>query len=196
MKFAAFAAAFLVLSVGAAQAHIVIPGVGGFPGGLAHPLLVLSHALALLALGFLASMQPPLQRAALIAVFLTAMVLSFGLVTFAYSTDRAEIVVLALAAVTGLAIASGCKVPLAAAAALAASLGGAILFDSVPAVPSIRETLLALAGTALAATAVIVVTAFLSAALPAFWQRIGIRVGGSWIAASAILVLALRLAKL
>ena len=31
---------------------------------------------------------------------------------------------------------------------------------------------------------------------PAFWQRIGVRVAGSWIAASAILVLALRLAKL
>jgi hypothetical protein len=38
--------------------------------------------------------------------------------------------------------------------------------------------------------------AFISAALPAFWQRIGIRIAGSWIAASAILVLALRLAKL
>lgn len=196
MKFAAFAAAFLVLSMHAAQAHVVIPGVSGFPGGLAHPVLVLSHALALLALGLLAGAQPVRLRIALVAIFVAGTALSFGMVTLAYSTERAELVVLALAALTGLAVASGCNVPFRAAAAIAAGLAGAILFDSVPAVPSVRETLLALSGTALAATAMIAATAFISAALPAFWQRIAIRIAGSWIAASAILVLALRLAKL
>jgi len=196
MKSAAFAAAFLVLSMGAAQAHNVIPGVAGFSGGIAHPLLVLSHALSLLALGLLAGMQPPLQRAALIAVCLAAMAVSFAMITFAYSSERAELLVLVLAVLTGLALASGLKVSFAIAAALAACLGSAILVDSVPAVPSVRETLLTLSGTALAAIVMIAVVAFLSATLPAFWQRIGIRVAGSWIAASAILVLALRLAKL
>ena len=36
MKFAAFAAAIVVLSAHAAKAHVVIPGVSGFPGGLVH----------------------------------------------------------------------------------------------------------------------------------------------------------------
>jgi len=196
MKFAAFAAAIVVLSAHAAKAHVVIPGVSGFPGGLVHPFLVLSHALALVALGLLAGAQPARLRIALIAIFIAGTALSFGLVTLAYSTDQAELVVLALAALTGLAVASGCNVPFAAAAAIALGLSGAILFDSVPAVPSVRATQLTLSGTTLAAAAMIAAIAFISAALPAFWQRIGIRIAGSWIAASAILVLALRLAKL
>jgi hydrogenase/urease accessory protein HupE len=195
MRAAALAAA-LLLPATAASAHVVIPGVGGFPGGLAHPLLVLSHALSLVALGLLVSRQPMRARLILIAAFMAAMAMSFGGVSLAYSTDRAELVVLALAAIAGLILASGWNAPLAVTALIAICLGGAILFDSVPAVPSIRETLLALAGTTLVATAAIGTIAFVSACLPAFWQRIGIRVAGSWIAASTILVLALRLAKL
>ncbi len=196
MKIAAGAAIFLLLSAHAAHAHVVIPGISGFEGGALHPLLVLSHALALIALGLLVGAQPTRTWLALIAIFVAAMALSFGLVSMAYATDRAELAVLALASLAGLALASGYNVPFAAAAAFAACLAGAILFDSVPTVPTIRETLLALCGTALAATAMITTVAFVSAALPAFWQHIGVRVAGSWIAASAILVLALRLAKL
>jgi urease accessory protein len=196
MKFAAYAATLVLFLSGAAQAHVVIPGVGGFEGGLLHPVLVLSHALALIALGMLLGVQPTRIRLLLIATFVVAMLAGFGLVSLAYATDRAELAALILAAIMGLLLASGWKVPVPAIALLSICLGAAILFDSVPAVPSVRETIIALVGTALAATAMIAVTAFASAALPAFWPRIGVRVAGSWIAASAILVLALRLAKL
>lgn len=196
MRIAASGAAMLLLGSRVAEAHVVIPGVGGFEGGVLHPLLVLSHALALVALGLLLATQPWQVRLWMIAAFALAIAMSFGLVTLAYSTDRAELVVLALAALAGLALASGLKMPVAALAVLTAGLAGAILFDSVPAVPSVRETRLALSGTALAATAMMAAAAFVPAVLPAFWQRIGVRVAGSWIAASAILVLALRLAKL
>ena len=89
-----------------------------------------------------------LRALVLIAVFLAAMAMSFGLVTIAYSATGPRLVVLALAAVTGLAA----RVRLQPAVSrsrplLAVCLGGAILFNSVPAVPSVRETLLALAGT-------------------------------------------------
>ena len=46
MRRAALAAVILCLATAAAQAHTVIPGIGGFPGGLLHPLLVPSHALS------------------------------------------------------------------------------------------------------------------------------------------------------
>jgi urease accessory protein len=195
MKRAACAAAILVWS-GAAQAHVVIPGVGGFAGGALHPVLVLSHALALIALGLLAGVQPFRARIMLIAVLPAAMLVGFGLVSLAYATDRAELAVLALTAVTGLVLTARPKAPFAVAASLVALTGLAILFDSVPAVPSVQETVLALAGTALAATSMLALAAFAGAALPEFWPRIGVRIAGSWIAASAILVLALRLAKL
>jgi urease accessory protein len=195
MKRAAGAATLVLFSSGA-QAHIVIPGVGGFEGGLLHPVFVLTHALALIALGLLAGMQPWRQRLAVLAVFAAAIVAAFGLVSLAYATDRAELAVLALTAIAGLVLSARPNVPVAVAAIFAALIGAAILLDSVPAVPTVRETILALAGTLLAATAMIALVAFASAGLPAFWPRIGVRVAGSWIAASAILVLALRLAKL
>jgi urease accessory protein len=196
MKRAACAVAALLLWSDAAQAHMVIPGIGGFAGGALHPILVLSHALALIALGLLAGVQPPRARLILIAIFPAAMIFAFGFVALAYATDRAELAVLTLTAVTGLTLAAHPQAPFAIAAILVALGSGAILFDSVPAVPSVRETVLALAGTAFSATAVVAIAAFAGAALPAFWPRIGVRVAGSWIAASAILVLALRLAKL
>ncbi len=196
MTRAARAAALLLISPGVAQAHVVIPGVSGFPGGLLHPVLVLSHALALIAFGLLAGMRPLRQRLALLALFAAAMVAAFGFVSLAYATDRAELAVLALAAITGLVLAARPDAPMVAVAILAAFTGAAILFDSVPAVPSVRETIVTLCGTAIAATTMVAAAAFASAALPAFWPRIGVRIAGSWIAASAILVLALRLAKL
>jgi urease accessory protein len=196
MRRAAIAAAMLLVGPGVAQAHVVIPGVGGFEGGVLHPLLVPSHAMALIALGLLLGAQPARARLWLIAAFVLSMALSFELVSLAFATASAELAALLLAAITGLLLASGWKVPGPAAALLSVGLGAAILFDSVPAVPTVRETVITLCGTALSATALIAVAAFLSATLPAFWQRIGVRVAGSWIAASAILVLALRLAKL
>ncbi len=65
MRRAALAAVILCLATAAAQAHTVIPGIGGFPGGLLHPLLVPAHALTLIALGLLAgSFARPAQAAA------------------------------------------------------------------------------------------------------------------------------------
>jgi urease accessory protein len=170
--------------------------VGGFPGGALHPILVLSHALALIALGLLAGLQRAPIRLLLIGYFVAGMIAAFALVSLAFASDRAEFAVLILAAFTGLVLAAIPRVPVAVAGAISAITGGAILFDSVPPVPSVAETVLALSGTALSATAIVALVAFASGALPAFWRRIGVRVAGSWIAASAILVLALRLAKL
>jgi hypothetical protein len=79
--------------------------------------------------------------------------------------------------------------------ALAAAGGAALAFDSVPHEISIAATLLALAATAVAATLLVAIVAMLSADLQRAWLRIGVRIAGSWIAASAILTLTLRLAR-
>jgi urease accessory protein len=65
----------------------------------------------------------------------------------------------------------------------------------VPQEISMRKTFLALAGTALVAFIIVAGVGTLAALARRDWQRIGIRIVGSWIAASAILVLALRLAR-
>ena len=188
------AATVVPLSASAAQAHTVIDGVGGFPGGLLHPLLVPAHGLALIALSCLVGRFEWRTRLMLIALFAAGCGLAIALVTMAFSANAAELVVLALASLTGLLLAAGLRLPSPIVAILVICVGAAITLDSVPAVLTVKETILSLCGTVLAATSLLALIAFLSAAGPSLWQRIGIRILGSWIAASAIMVLALRVA--
>ena len=198
MKALAAALAVVLLSlslpIGFAQAHTVIDGIGGFTGGLLHPLLVPAHILALVALGCLTGRSDWQLRLLLIAVFAAAAGATIALVTFAFSSANAELTILSLAGLAGLLLVSGVRIPSAAVAVLAVCIAAAVIFDSVPAVLSAQETILSLAGTGLGATSLLAAITFLSAAGPQVWQRIGTRILGSWIAASAIMVLALRLA--
>jgi hypothetical protein len=76
---------------------------------------------------------------------------------------------------------------------LAAVVGLALALDSPPEAISVRDANLALLGTATGAVLVLVALVQMTSRLTRAWQRIGARVLGSWIAACAILVLALRL---
>jgi urease accessory protein len=194
MRRAAPAAALLCLATAAAQAHTVIPGIGGFPGGLLHPLLVPAHALTLIALGLLAANFARPAQALLLAVFAVAAVAAFILIAMAYSTIQAETLILCLGAAIGLLLAANFVPPFPVAAALTATIAGAIIFDSVPPVLSVSQTALSLTGTAMAAIAVSSASAWLSGALPLRIRQVAVRIAGSWIAASAIMVLALRFA--
>lgn len=189
---AALAAVLLSLSAGFAQAHTVIEGVGGFSGGLLHPLLVPAHGLALVALGCLTGSLDFYGRLIVMTAFVAAATLSVVLVTMAFSAVNAELVVLSLAGFAGLLLAAGLRMPLAMIVVLAVCVAGALTFDSVPALLSAQDTILSLAGTIIAATFLLAAIAFLSAAGPQVWRRIGTRILGSWIAASAVMVLALR----
>ncbi len=194
MRRAALAAALLCFATAAAQAHTVIPGIGGFPGGLLHPLLVPAHTLTLIALGLIAGRFAMPAQALLLAVFVIAAGASFVLIAMAYSANRAETLVLCLGAATGLVLATGLLPPFPVVAGLTAVIAGALIFDSVPPVLSVSETALSLTGTAIAAIGVAAASAYLSGALPLRIRQIAVRIAGSWIAASAIMVLALRLA--
>ena len=194
MRRAALAAVILCLATAAAQAHTVLPGIGGFPGGLIHPLLVPAHTLSLIALGLLAGRFPLATQARLLAVFAVAALVAFALIAMAYSATQAETLILCLGAAIGLLLAADLIPPFLVAASLTAFIAGAIIVDSVPPVLSVSETMLSLAGTALAAMALAAASAWLSGALPSRIRTIAVRIAGSWIAASAIMVLALRLA--
>src|SRR5262250_488988 len=87
--------AWLVVAGGPAQAHDVVAGVGGFSGGLLHPLLVPAHALALLALGLALGQQPRWPAGALF--FGVGLVAGITLIVaaFAITTDTAVLAVAA-----------------------------------------------------------------------------------------------------
>ena len=189
------AAAALLFVTDAAQAHTVIPGVGGFVGGLLHPLLVPAHLLALAALGLLVGQQQKRARRALLALFAAGLLAGLAVVVSAIAVEDADIVILIGAAAAGLLAALARPISIVLTGALAVITGAAMELDSVPDEISMSATVLALTGTLIAAAMALLLVALLAAERRRDWQRIGIRILGSWSAASAILVLALRLAR-
>lgn len=177
-----------------ARAHDVASGIGGFYGGLVHPLLVPAHVLALAGLGLCMGQHAPRHRAVLLALFAASLVAGVIIIVSAFAVTAAEYAILAVAAVAGLAVAVA-RPQWLVSAPLAAVAGVAVELDSVPQEISMSATFLALTGTAVAAFLLVTVVADLTVYWRPDWQRIATRVVGSWIAASAILVLALRLAR-
>jgi len=186
-----FAAIAFLLMGDAASAHSVL-GITGFAGGLLHPLLVPAHVASIVALALLAGQQRWLRGAPV--VFAIGLVLGLGAIALAYVPTFAEAASLLLAAVMGALVALARPLPMMGGGMLAAATGLAIGLDSPPEAISISKANLALLGTALCAPTVLVALAWFASMLHRDWQRIGMRIAGSWIAASAIMVLALRLA--
>jgi len=79
--------------------------------------------------------------------------------------------------------------------ALAFAIGIALALNTPPQAVTIPGAIAAQLGTGMATLAVMGLVTFVAAETDKDWQRIGIRIVGSWIAASAILVIALRLAR-
>ena len=182
----------LMLATGPAQAHEVF-GIGGVPGGLLHPLLVPSHAMTLVALSLLIGQQAQ-RRAVLVTLFAFGMIAGLIVIVSAFALDHTNDAVLAVAAIAGLAVALARPLwPVAAIVAVAAGI--AIELDSVPQEISMMATFLALVATIISAVLAVLVVSALAGCWRRQWQRIGMRVAGSWIATIAILALALRLTR-
>jgi len=187
--------AVLLVETDPAFAHTVVEGVGGFYGGLLHPVLVPAHALALVGLGLLAGQQEPRHRAAVLMIFAAGLLAAVIAIVAAVAAAAAAKVVLATAGVAGILVALAQPVPKLLTGLLAAMAGAALELDSVPQEISMQTTLIALAGTAIGAHLVLLLVAEVAAGRRRPWQRIGMRILGSWIGASAALVLALELAR-
>jgi urease accessory protein len=173
--------------------------MSAFVGGLLHPLAVPAHAMALLALGLLIGQQrftrslalPPMAFAAGLAAGLAA-------IAFAVGQTSAANVLLATAALSGLLVALARPLPVFVCVPLAAVVGVALGADSPPDVISISAATVMLIGTgvgACIALAIIVFCVRYVAYAPQIGPRTGVRILGSWVAASAMLVLALRFAR-
>jgi urease accessory protein len=193
-RLALTAVSTLLAGASAAQAHPVIQGASGFTAGFLHPLLLPAHGFALVALGLLIGQQQPHWGRSVPLIALTSVVVGLGAIALAYVPTLAGEALLASAAINGAAVALARPLPQVLGAALAAATGLALALDSPPDAISLLEANLALLGTAAGAVALLSAAVAISARLGRDWQRIGVRVLGAWIAASAILVLTLRLA--
>ena len=157
------------------------------------PLLLPMHLMAMLALGLLIGQQGWSRPVA--GVYVAAVLIGLGAIALAYVPRFAEEGLLAATAVAGLLLAGARPWPASAGMALAAAIGLSLALDSPPEAISLREANITLTGTAAGASIALWAVAEVSARLVRPWQRLGARIIGSWIAASAILVLALRLVR-
>jgi urease accessory protein len=175
-------------------AHAPLPGVGGFGGGILHPILVPAHALVLIALGLHLGAQP---RARMVSLVLFAFSLAAGLtaIAFAVGETPAGKVLLAATLVFGALIAADWALPKLLTALLAATTGVALGLDSPPQAMTIAEGNLMLAGTGLGACALLSLAMLVAGFAHAGWPRIALRIAGSWLATIALLVLAVALVR-
>lgn len=167
-------------------------GIGEFYGGILHPLLVLPHVLALTVFGLMLgqggiqSMRfayPPYMLALAIGLFFAGFE--------AQPTLPFEEILLLLAMLCGLAVAAQRPPPAIASAVFAGVLALLIGMDSGVSDMDRRETFAALLGSWLGAVLLLILVAGVAEMAQRAWQRVALRVVGSWTAASAVLVLAL-----
>ena len=197
MKRRGFFAAALVTLPGGAVAHSPMPGIGDFYGGILHPILVLPHMLVLLVFGLLVGQRGVRAMQITYPPFMLAMIVGLFLAGFQRQlTLPYEIILLLLALVCGLLVAAQRPPPELMLAVLGVALALLIGMDSGVADRDRRETFAALLGCWLGATLVLIVVAGMAEMANQSWQRIVLRVIGSWTAASGALVLALALRPL
>ena len=174
-----------------ALAHSPIEGIGSFYNGLFHPVLVPAHLLLLISLGLLIGQKGIGENRAALAVFLVTT--AIGLIGAWFSLGgEMELVLLSAAAIIGLLIASNLSIGRYLSAILAALVGLLIGIDSAQETLWGKAKLVTLTGSGVG-----ICLLFINSILFADyfnnkpWQKIGVRVIGSWVAASSLLVLAL-----
>jgi urease accessory protein len=181
-----------LVAASGADAHGGFQGVGTFYAGLLHPLAVSAHLVALLAIGVLCG-----QRGWAFVVDIVPAVAAATVVGLSLARPEIEPVagplLLAAAGFTGLAVALELKLPAAATSIWAAVVGGVVGIDSPAqlAAGSSADRWIALSGTGLGVLLLFAWCATPVARIDVAWQRIGIRVLGSWLSAGAVLSLVL-----
>jgi hypothetical protein len=152
-----------------------------------------THLLAVVAIGLLAGQG---GRSGFVqALFVAGLLAGSFAIASAIRETPSALVLLAVAAFVGSTIAAAIALPSIAMNVLAFATGAALALDAPPQAIGIAAAIASQIGTCIAAGAVLVLVVSIAARADRPWQRIGLRVVGSWIAASAILALALRLVR-
>jgi urease accessory protein len=174
----------LTVSISPANAHDAIAGGGPFVNGILHPAIEPAHLLSLLALGLWIGRQ---ERAALRRSTVTfAVALIAGLFAGPLGT-LPPLVPIACALILGCLAGGGWPWPSRAAAIASAATAIVIGFDS-----GADDWALAL-GIWVGAMLILLNVVNLVMRIEAAWLRIGVRIAGAWIAAIALMLLALSL---
>ena len=173
--------------------------MSGLVAGLLHPLALPAHVLALLALGLLIAQQTARTRHVALVALVAGAAAGLTAIAFGVGQTPALDVLLATAFASGASAAIARPLPTLPCALLALITGVALALDSPPKAISIAVATATLVGTGLGASLAlaIIVTGmnYLTRVREWNWARLGGRVLSSWLAASAILVLAVRFVR-
>lgn len=172
-------------------AHSPIKGMSHFYGGLLHPVFVPAHLLLLVAAGlFYGQLDPNKNKQALLA-FVVATLAGLGVAWFSLAVPI-ETVILCCAAVTGILVTLKMAVSSYWCSLVLALAGFLVGMDSAQESLPGRDRMISLIGSSIGIFLLVIYAMGLADYCnKRAWQQIGVRVIGSWIAASALLVLAL-----
>jgi urease accessory protein len=175
----------------ATWAHSPIEGIGTFYGHMLHPVTVPAHALLLIGITLMLGQQPRLE--ALLGLVSFGLAFAFGLTLsgLGYIAEVREQLLLGGALLAGGLVCLNRPLPTGAVSAGAIVAGLALGVDSSPDIAGYNQLLLAYSGLLVGLFAIAVIVTGSTVGLATAWQRIGIRVAGSWIMAVSVLALAL-----
>jgi hydrogenase/urease accessory protein HupE len=187
-----------LLLPGVASAHSPIKGLGNLYNGMLHPLFVPAHLLLVLGLGLLLGQQgvmPNLRSAgAYIGGLLLGLCLAWRGVVLHDALSQ-ELSVLGAAVAAALLVVLAARLPSWSLALLGGLAGLLLGLDSAQSELVGRARAVALFGSGVSLYLLLLYPMALAERLQTHhWLRVGTRVVASWIAASALLVLALMLA--
>ena len=164
----------------------------GLLGGLVHPLATPAHIVALSGLGLIAGRNFLAAGTAIIGAFALGLAAGLGAIASGVGETPASDALLASATLCGLMAASDVTAPVWLAVPVALVSGIALGLDSPPEYILLSEAVAMLIGTACGGIGTLAMIAFAASAIARWLQGIVLRVAGSWVAAIAILVLAVR----
>lgn len=180
-----------------ALAHSPIEGIGNFLNGILHPILIPAHLLLLVALGFHLGQQGNQHIELCLITFALATITGLAISWFVPDTRpfigiKSVSLVLALASFLGLLVAIKPQLPKLWYGIVALVAGCLLGIDSAQEALMGKDKFIALLGSGIAIYFLVLYAIVIADyANKKDWLKIGIRVIGSWIAASSVFVLVL-----
>ena len=181
--------ALLLASQGAA-AHGSVQGLGNFFSGVVHPLFEPAHLIVLIGLGLMLGQRGLARTHPAVPCFIGGSVLGLAAAGLGW-TPSTDAPLLALSVLAGLAVATAVSIPPAVCALAAGLVGLGVGLGSAPEATAGSARIVMLAGTAVGGCVWMLNVVGLVHEVRRAWLLVLVRVAGSWITASAVLVLAL-----
>lgn len=169
--------------------------LSAYINGLLHPVATPAHVIALIGIALIAgrnNCKGLFGVVVIVVAFAPGLALGLGALAWGVGETPAGDVLLAGALLCGLAAASGVTVPKALAVPLVLISGIALGLDSPPDAIKLGEAVASLIGIACGGGAALALLALAATVIACWGHGIALRVAGSWIAAMAILALAVR----